>query len=155
MVSRALVPALRTIDDAHDEQHHRHFDEHADDGRERGARVEAEQADRGGHGQLEEIDAPINADGHAMLCFSPTRRLAIGERCVEEHLDQDRHREQRDHQRLLQDRLALEREQQHQRGQQRGDGPRADLRHRAVERRRPFASSSLRHTCARITGMTI
>jgi hypothetical protein len=55
----------------------------------------------------------------------------------------------------LQDGLALEGEQQHQRGQQRGNRPRADFFHGRVERRLPLGSSALRQSCARITGMTM
>jgi hypothetical protein len=46
---------LRTVDDPDDRQHHRHFDQHADDRRQGRAGVEAEQAYRGGHGQFEEV----------------------------------------------------------------------------------------------------
>ena len=40
-----FLPALAAIDDHDDEQHHRHLDQHADDGGQRRARFEAEQAD--------------------------------------------------------------------------------------------------------------
>ena len=84
------------------------------------------------------FDAPISADGQATLCFSPDGAVQqIGERRIEEDLDQDRHGQQRDDQRLREDRLALEGEQQHQRQQQRGDRPGPDPRHRGVERRLP------------------
>src|SRR3546814_9028330 len=43
----------------------------------------------------------------------------IGEACIEIDLDQDRHRQQRDDQRLGDDLLALKAEQQDQRGEQR------------------------------------
>ena len=55
-----------------DGEHDRHLDQHADDGRERRARLEAEQGDRRRDGQLEEIaradqrrragDAPFDAE---------------------------------------------------------------------------------------------
>jgi multidrug efflux pump subunit AcrB len=54
-VCAALVPAARSIRDPHDRQHHRHFNQDADDRRERGPGVEPEQADRGGDRQLEEV----------------------------------------------------------------------------------------------------
>lgn len=50
---REFVPTFGSDYDAYDEQHHRDLNQHAHDGRERGARFEAEQADRGRHGQLE------------------------------------------------------------------------------------------------------
>ncbi len=46
---------LRAVHDPDDREHHRHFDQHADDRRQRRAGVEAEQADGGGDGQLEEV----------------------------------------------------------------------------------------------------
>ena len=62
--------------------------------------------------------APISADGQAIACCSPSLRFEpVGERRIEQYLDQDRHREERDHQRLLEDRFALEREQQDERCQ--------------------------------------
>ena len=57
----------------------------------------------------------------------------VGQPGVEEHLDQDRHRQHGDHQRLADDGLALEGEQQHQREQQRRDRQRADALQRPVE----------------------
>ena len=56
---------------------------------------------------------------------------------VEEHLDQDRHSQQRDDQRLLEDGLALKREQEDERRQQGGDRPGADFFHRRIESRFP------------------
>ncbi|CAN0617276.1 protein of unknown function [Burkholderia multivorans] len=61
----------------------------------------------------------------------------VGQCRVEEHLDQDRHREQRDDQRLLDDGFALERKQQDEGGQQRGDRPWPDPGHGRVERGLP------------------
>ena len=52
--SRSYQP-LAAVHDPDDRQHHRHLDQHADDGGERGAGLEAEQADGGGDGELEEV----------------------------------------------------------------------------------------------------
>ena len=69
---RALIPAPRATNDVNNRQHHRHFDQHADHGRQRRARLEAEQRDRRRHGKFEEIgcadqrrragDAPLDAE---------------------------------------------------------------------------------------------
>ena len=50
-----LIPAAAAVDDADDRQHHRHLDQHADDRGQRGTGLKAEQADRRGDRQLEEV----------------------------------------------------------------------------------------------------
>ena len=81
----------------------------------------------------------------------------VGEAGVEIDLDQDRHGQQRDDQRLAQDLLALEAEQQHERRQQRDerDGlQRAQQPLRALPARRAPAARGAA-TCAMITGTTM
>ncbi len=76
----ALVPAAAAVHDLHHRQHHRHLDQHADDGRERRAGMEAEQADRGGDGELEEVAGADqrrragDAMLHAERAVEPDRR---------------------------------------------------------------------------------
>src|ERR1019366_6264659 len=55
LIEFLLIPAARLVADFADGQHHRHFDEHADDRRQRRAGTRAEERDRHGHRQLEEI----------------------------------------------------------------------------------------------------
>jgi hypothetical protein len=63
----------------------------------------------------------MSADGTGdVVRLSQAAVQPVGQARVEQNLDQDRHREHGDDQRLLQDRFALEAEQQHQRRQQRG-----------------------------------
>jgi hypothetical protein len=71
--------------------------------------------------------APISAEGPATQCASPSRAVEqIGQPGVEIDLNQDRNRQQRDDQRLGDDLLALEAEQQHQGRQQRDERDRAE-----------------------------
>ena len=79
----------------------------------------------------------------------------IGKAGVEVDLDQDGHREHRNHQRLLEDLLALEAEQQHQRRQQREKGHRLQRLAASLQRLRPRANSIARQACATITGTTM
>src|SRR5829696_3212878 len=53
--SGPLVPGAAAQREVHHRQHDRHLDEDADHGRERRARLEAEQSDRRGDRQFEEI----------------------------------------------------------------------------------------------------
>src|SRR3546814_2299084 len=81
--------------------------------------VEAEEADGRGHRQLEEVAGADEGRGcgHTVrLSRRPVQQ--VGEARVEVDLDEDRHRQQEDDERLGQDLLALEAEQQHQGGQQ-------------------------------------
>ena len=139
-------------------QHHRHFDQHADNGGERGAGVKAEQADRGGDRQLEEVAGADQrrGTGNAMLLAGSAIKQ-IGEPGVEIDLDQDRNSEQRDDQRLRDDLFALEAEQQHQRRQQRDERDRAERgqQPRRAPARPPDASSRRRRSCATMTGTTM
>ena len=87
--------------------------------------------------------APISAEGAATQCASPSRAVEqVGEAGVEIDLDEDRHRQQHDDQRLREDLLALEAEQQHQRGEQRDQRDRLQPLQRS--RRRPAASRAAR-----------
>ena len=74
-----------------------------------------------GHRELEEVAGADQGGGrrHAMRDAEPAVEQ-IGEPGIEVDLDQDRHGEQHDHQRLPQDLLALEAEQQDQ-GRQQGE----------------------------------
>ena len=53
-----LIPATGTPDDLDDRQHHRHFDEHTDNGRKRRAGLKAEERNGGRNRQFEEIASP-------------------------------------------------------------------------------------------------
>ena len=72
---RVLVPTTRAQHNPHHREHHRHFDQHANDGRKRRSALEAEQRDRRGNGELEELGPRISADGQATLCGTPNARL--------------------------------------------------------------------------------
>ena len=76
---------------------------------------------------------------------------------IEIDLDDDRHREQRDDERLPHDLLALKAEQQHQRRQQRDERYRLQPPQgaRPAPPRRRARSSARRHSCAAITGTTM
>lgn len=67
------------------------------------------------------------------MLFSHATIQPVRQAGIEDHLDQDRHRQHGDHERLAHDGFALEREQQHQRQQQRGHGERPDPRQRSLE----------------------
>ena len=102
--------------------------------------------------------APMSADGAATQCASPRGAIEqVSQPGVEIDLDQDRHRQDRDDQRLCQDLLALEAEQQHQRGQQRHQRDRLQRGQEPRERGgSPPPASTLRRTiCAMITGTTM
>ncbi|MFO0208221.1 MAG: hypothetical protein ACK54L_19120, partial [Betaproteobacteria bacterium] len=71
----------------------------------------------------------INAVRHPQPPVEPVSQAGI-----EEHLQHDGHRQHEDHQGLAQELPALEGEQQHQRGQQRGDGKGLEAPQRRVER---------------------
>jgi hypothetical protein len=128
---------LRTVDDPDDRQHHRHFDQHADDRRQGRAGVEAEQAYRGGHGQFEEV---AGSDQRRRTCdamlFAGETVQQIGEARVEIDLDDDRHGQQQNDDRLRDDPFALEAEQRHQRRQQGDERRRLQRREQTRERRR-------------------
>ena len=63
----------------------------------------------------------------------------VGQRRVEVDLDQDRDRQQRDDERLRDDLLALEAEEQHQGRQQRDERHRLEPVEQSLERGRPAA----------------
>ena len=87
----ALVPDAAPVDETHDRQHHRNFDQHADDRRERGARSKPNRLIAAATASSKKFEAPISAEGPATQCATPSRRLSqVGERGVEEDLDQDR-----------------------------------------------------------------
>lgn len=107
----------RPVAERADRQHHRNLDEHADDRRQRCAGSEPEERDRSGHGQLKKVAGPDQGGG----CGNGVRdahalRQAIGEGGIEIDLDEKRHGDQRDVQGLLQNDLALERENDDSRG---------------------------------------
>ena len=100
--------------------------------------------------------APISAEG-----AGDAMRLAgcaiqqIGKTRIEIDLDQDRHRQHGDDQRLGQDLLALEAEQQHQRREQRDERNRLQGR-KQRESAAAAARDTLRRTiCAMMTGTTM
>ena len=72
--------------------------------------------------------------GDAML-LARNAVQQIGEAGIEIDLDQDRHRQQRDHKRLRQDLLALKAEQQHQCRQQRDERQRLQPVQQSLQRR--------------------
>ncbi len=116
-----LIPAASTIHYVDGNQHHRHLDEHAHHGGERRAGLETEQGNGGGHGQLEEIASADQRRRPGYAMWRAHRAVEqVGQTGIEEHLDQDGHRQQRDDQRLGDDLFTLKAEQQDQRGEQRG-----------------------------------
>ncbi|MPM57633.1 hypothetical protein SDC9_104456 [bioreactor metagenome] len=123
-----FIPVLRAVHDGDDGQHDGHFDQHADHGGQGCAGLQAEQADGGGHGQLEEVAGTDEGRGagyavlHAEFAVEP-----VGEAGVEDDLDEDGYGQQGDDEGLLENGLSLEREQQHQREQQRRDGVGAEF----------------------------
>src|SRR5690606_35338338 len=96
------------IGEGDERQPDRNLDENTDHGRERSAGLQSEEADRDGHRELEEVGRTDqragrgNVEGHA-----PRPGRSIGQRKDAVGLDQERHRDQRDQQRLLQDDLPL------------------------------------------------
>src|SRR3546814_16882171 len=54
-LAATLIPAFGAVHDPDDREHHRHFNQHPDNGGERRTRVKTEQADGGGNRQFEEI----------------------------------------------------------------------------------------------------
>ena len=60
---RPLVPILAPHSDVPDREHDRHFDQDADDGRERRAEIETKQHDRGRDRQFKEIARPDQRQG--------------------------------------------------------------------------------------------
>src|SRR6202035_5376727 len=103
-----LIPSACAQHDAHDGKHDRDLDQHTDDGRERGARLEAKKRDRSGDGELEEIrgaDQGRRAGDIVRDAEGPVE--PVGNAGVEIHLNHDRDGEQRDNERLPYDLLAL------------------------------------------------
>ncbi|MNT68350.1 hypothetical protein D3C72_2065790 [compost metagenome] len=96
--------------------------------------MEPEQADGGGHRQLEEVGGADQCGwARDVVLLAELAVEPVGQAGIQHHLDQDRHREHRDHQRLLDDGLALECEQEHERQQQRRNRPRSNAMHGALE----------------------
>ena len=114
-----LVPAPTPQHDPHDGEHDRHFDQHADDGRQRRPGLKTEQRDRRGDRELEKIRSPNQRRRAGDVMRNPERAVdRVGNASIEIDLNHDRHRQQRDNERLPDDLLALKSEQQHQSGQQ-------------------------------------
>src|SRR5664280_3440252 len=93
----ALVPTAAAVDDRDHGQHDRDLDQDPDHGCQGGARIEAEQADGRGDGQLEEV-AGANQGGRSgdTMLFARQPVEQISEAGVEIDLDQNRYREQAD-----------------------------------------------------------
>src|SRR5450631_4108460 len=134
-----LVPALARVDHAYDREHHRNFDQHADHRRQRRAGFEAVEANGGCHSQLEEVRRADECGWASdAMCDTEAAIKPIRQCRIEQYLDENRHREHADHERLTQDRLALECEQQNYRGEQRGKRKGRNAReHRLVRRLAP------------------
>ena len=80
----SFVPTSCSLDDGDHRQHHRHFDQHAHDRGEGRARLQAEQADRGGHGQLEEIGRADQRGGRGHApCDAEAAAQPIGQAGIE------------------------------------------------------------------------
>ena len=96
--------------------------------------MKAEQADGGGHRQLEEVGGADQGGRTGDRVLLPHLAVEpVSQPRVEQHLDQDRHRQQGDNQRLLNDGVALKGEQQHQSEQQGRHRPGLDAGHDAVK----------------------
>jgi MFS family permease len=94
-VAFSLVPALGAVHDPDHGQHDRNLDQHADDGGECCAGLEAEQADGGGNRQLEEIARADQGGGPGNTMLLAGKAVEdIGQPGIEIDLDQDRHGQQ-------------------------------------------------------------
>lgn len=104
-----FVPALRTVHDGDDREHDWHLDEDANDRGQRSARVEAEETDGRSDRQFEEVTRANQGGGagYAVL-HSKLAIQQVSQTGVEDHLDEDWHREHRDDQGLVQDGFALD-----------------------------------------------
>jgi hypothetical protein len=71
----ALVPALGVVDDVDHEQHDGHLDEPTTVAR-AAPELKPNRLMAAATASSKKLDAPIKADGQAMLCFSPTARLS-------------------------------------------------------------------------------
>jgi len=106
-----LIPTLGSIDDLDHRQHHRHFHQHTDHGGERGAGIETEQHDSRGNCEFEKVTRTDQGRGRSHAMGDPEPAVQqVGQTGVEVDLDQDRHREHHDDQRLAEDLLTLETE---------------------------------------------
>ena len=116
-----FIPHAGSPHDVDHRQHDRHFHQNADDGRQCGTRLESEQGDGRRHGEFEKI---ARADqgrraGDALLDNQPAVQ-PIGQSGIEIDLNDDRHRQHADDQRLAEYLFTLQAEQQYQGQQQRG-----------------------------------
>src|SRR5690606_16993498 len=125
-------------------QHERNLDEYADDRGEGCARLQSEEADGGCDRELEEVARPDERrrPGHAVRNTELSVEQ-VGQSRVQHDLDEDRYGQQGDDERLPEDGLALEGEQQDQRDQQGADRERAEPAGNALEVRRPLAQQVL------------
>jgi hypothetical protein len=111
-------PAAGAVGEGDERQHDRHFDQHAHDRDQRRARIEPEEADRHRHRELEEIRrANQRARRRHIVGHAPEIGRAVADREDAVGLDQQRHGDERDQRRLIEDHAALEPEQQHDRGE--------------------------------------
>ena len=86
-----LVPAARVVYDLHNRQHHRNLNEDTHDSGQRRSGIEAEEANGGGDGKLEEIaGADERRRRRDAMGFAGRAIQQIGKAGVEVDLDQDR-----------------------------------------------------------------
>lgn len=89
-----LVPTPGAVDHPDHQQHHRDLDQDPDHRRQGRAGLETEERDRRRHRQLEKIAGPDEGGGAGDAVTLPDRPVQpVGQRRVEEDLDQDRHRQ--------------------------------------------------------------
>lgn len=127
-VLRFREPVYRLVGDFHEHQHHRHFDQHSDDRGQRHAGIEREQCNRHGDRQFEEVAGADHAGGsrHVMRQFHPLR-TQISKEEDEERLKNQGNADQNDVKKIVDDQIALQREDQYQCKQQPGDRQFAEL----------------------------
>lgn len=100
------------------QQHDGHFNQNPYDGGQGGPRLETEKTNGCGHSELKKVGRANQARraGHAMRHIQFAIKQ-VGEPLIEKNLNQNRHSQQSNNQWLLDNGLALKREQQRQREQ--------------------------------------
>lgn len=122
-------------------KHHRHLYQYAHDRCERCAGTWAKQSNRRGHRQFEEVARTDQRAGGSHRVLHPEEpHQAVRQAGIEIDLNQDRHGQQCDDERLPEDLLALESEEQHQCGEQRGERRQVQTPERTFENLRPTMS---------------
>ncbi len=131
-----------TIAGRADRQHHRHFDQNADNRCQRRAGFRPEQCNSGRHGQLEEIRRADQRTrrGHGMLDLEPFHE-AVSKARIQINLQGDGNGDQHHMGKAACDVIGLKGEDQHQRTEQRRDRDRREFRQQHAFKPCPPATS--------------